>query len=149
MRIRATLALFTAALLALTAGPAAAKGHHGRVTFKLTSKLDQAAAVDSAPTGDSPGDLLVFTEKLYNARGKQVGTDAAQCVRLFDATSLCTGVYKLRGGQIHVQLVQPGPTGVYDQAVTGGTGKYAGVRGTVTVDQHPGADRFTFKLRLR
>jgi hypothetical protein len=149
MRIRTTLALFTAGLLALTAGPAAAKGHHGRVTFKLTSKIDQVAAVDSAPTGDSPGDLLVFTEKLYNARGKQVGTDAAQCVRLFDATSLCTGVYKLRGGQIHVQLVQPGPTGVYEQAVSGGTGKYARVRGTVTVDQHPGVDRFTFKLRLR
>jgi hypothetical protein len=144
-----TVVLALAGTLAVAAGPAAAKGHGGRITFKLTSKLEHAAVVDNAPTGDSPGDLLVFTEKLYNARGKQVGTDAAQCTRLFDASSLCTGVYKLRGGQIHVQLVQPGPTGVYDQAVTGGTGRYAGVRGTVTVDQQPGGDRFTFKLRLR
>jgi hypothetical protein len=76
--------------------------------------------VDNAPTGYSPGDVLTFTEKLYNARGKQIGTDAATCVRLWDANSLCTGVFRLRGGQIHVQLVQPGPTG------------------TVTVAQKPG-----------
>jgi hypothetical protein len=147
MRTRTTVLLALLAALAV-AGPATAKGHHGRVTFKLTSKLDQAKFVDNAPAGDSPGDMLVFTEKLYDAHGKQVGTDAAQCVRLFDQSSLCTGVYKLRGGQIHVQLLQPGPTGKYDQAVTGGTGRYAGARGTVTVDQRSDGDRFTFKLRL-
>ena len=144
-----TVALCLAGALAVTAGPAVAKGHHGRVTFKLTSKVDQAAVVDSPPTGDSPGDLLVFTEKLYNARGKQVGTDAAQCVRLFDATSLCTGLYKLPGGQVMVQLLQPGPTGTYDQAITGGTGRYAGARGTVRVAQQAsGGDRFTFRISL-
>jgi hypothetical protein len=118
------------------------------VTFKATSKVDQAKIVDNGPAGDSPGDLLVFTEKLFNARGKQIGTDAASCVRLFDQTSLCTGVYKLHGGQVMVQLIQPGPTGTYDQAVTGGTGRYEGARGRVRVAQNPNGDRFTFKLRL-
>ena len=93
--------------------------------------------------------MLVFTEKLFNSRGKQIGSDAASCVRLFDVTSLCTGVYKLRGGQLMVQLLQPGPTGTYDQAITGGTGRFAGARGTVTVAQGGGGDHFTFKVRLR
>jgi len=136
--------------LALAAGPAAAKGHHGLITLKATSKVAELHVVDNAPTGDSPGDIVVFAEKLYNARGKQIGTDAATCVRLFDPTSLCTGVYKLRSGQVHVQLVQPGPTGTYDQAIVGGTGRFAGARGTVTVAQNPSkGDRFTFKIRVK
>jgi hypothetical protein len=145
---RRTIALATAGALALSAGPAAAKGHDHSVTIKFSSKVDQARVVDNAPTGDSPGDIVVFTEKLFNSRGKQIGSDAATCVRLFDPTSLCTGVYKLRGGQVMVQLVQPGPTGTYDQGVTGGTGRFAGARGTVTVHQNPSGDRFTMKLRL-
>jgi hypothetical protein len=149
MRTRTTAVLGLAGALAVLAAPATAKVHRGHVTFKLTSKIEHVTGVDNPPAGDSPGDVAVFTEKLYNARGKQVGTDAAQCVRLWDASSLCTGVYRLRGGQVHVQLVQPGPTGKYDQAVTGGTGRYAGARGIVTVDQSPNGDRFTFKLRLR
>jgi hypothetical protein len=137
--------------LALAAGPAAAtKGHHGLITLKATGKVSNARVVDNAPTGDSPGDMLVFTEKLYNARGKQIGSDAATCVRLFDPTSLCTGAYKLPGGQIHVQLIQPGPTGTYDQAIVGGTGRFAGGRGTVTVAQNPSkGDRFTFRVRVK
>jgi hypothetical protein len=138
--------LASAALLALAAGPAAASGKHRGPTLKAIGKVDQVKLVDNAPTGDSPGDVLTFTEKLYNAHGKQIGTDAATCVRLWDQSSLCTGVYRLRGGQIHVQLVQPGPTGTYDQAVVGGTGRFEGIRGVVTVAQSSGGDRFTFKI---
>ena len=150
MWTRTTTILAAAGALALVAGPTAdAKGHHGLIKIKATSKIAEAHLVDNAPAGDSPGDILVFTEKLYNARGKQIGSDVATCVRLFDPTSLCTGVYKLRGGQVHVQLVQPGPTGTYDQAIVGGTGRFAGARGTVTVAQNPSkGDRFTFKIRV-
>jgi hypothetical protein len=142
-RSSVTLAVAVAAL-ALTAGPAAAK----TITIKATSKVDNARFVDTGATGDSPGDILIFTEKLFDARGRQIGSDAASCVRLFDATSLCTGTYKLKGGRLMVQLLQPGPTGVYDQAITGGTGRFAGARGVVTVDQQPTGDRFTFKIRV-
>jgi hypothetical protein len=146
---RSSIVLIAIGALALSAAPAGAKGHGRTVTIKASSRIDQVHLVDNAPTGDSAGDVLVFTEKLFNARGRQIGTDAASCVRLFDVTSLCTGVYKLRGGQLMVQLVQPGPTGTYDQAITGGTGRFAGARGTVTVVQSAGGDHFTFKIRLR
>jgi hypothetical protein len=32
------------------------------------------------------------------------------------------------------------------QAITGGTGRYADARGTVTVRQGTGGDRFTFRI---
>jgi hypothetical protein len=54
----------------------------------------------------------------------------------------------LHGGQVMVQLLQPGRQGTYRQAITGGTGRYAGARGTVTVRQGDGGDRFTFRIRV-
>jgi hypothetical protein len=145
---RSTVVLAVVAALALPAASAAAKGHGRTITIKATSQIDNVRFVDTGPAGDSPGDMLVFTEKLFNAKGAQIGSDAASCVRLFDVTSLCTGTYKLRGGRLMVQLLQPGPSGVYDQAITGGTGRFAGARGVVTVDQQPTGDRFTFKIRV-
>jgi hypothetical protein len=144
---RITLVLAAVGALALWPASAVAKGHARTITIRATSHIDQVHVVDNAPSGDSPGDMLVFTEKLFNSRGKQIGTDAASCVRLFDVSSLCTGTYKLPGGRLMVQLLQPGPTGSYDQAITGGTGRFAGARGTVTVDQQATGDRFTFKIR--
>lgn len=145
---RSTIVLAVVAALGISAAPAPAKGARHTITIKARAQIDQARDVDVGPAGDSPGDILVFTEKLFNSRGKQIGSDAATCVRLFDPNSLCTGTYKLPGGRLMVQLVQPGPTGTYDQAITGGTGRFAGARGIVTVAQHGGNDRFTFKIRL-
>jgi hypothetical protein len=145
---RSTIALVAVGALALSAAPAAAKGKERTITIKARSQIERAQVIDNAPTGDSAGDLLVFTEGLFDSHGKRIGSDAASCVRLFDQTSLCTGTYKLAGGQLMVQLLQPGPTGTYDQAITGGTGRFAGARGTVTVAQQSGGDRFTFRIRV-
>jgi hypothetical protein len=46
-----------------------------------------------------------------------------------------------------VQLVQRGPRGTYRQAITGGTRRYVRATDTVTVDQRPGEDPFTFPIR--
>jgi hypothetical protein len=133
--------------LALASGTAAAKGHHRPITLSVRGQLEHVQGVDNAPAGPSAGDMLVFTEALFNGHGKRIGSDAATCVRLFDTASLCTGTYLLPGGQVMVQLLQPGPTGTYDQAVTGGTGRFAGASGTVRVKQQGGGDRFNFRLR--
>ena len=145
---RRTIVLAVVGTLALSSAPAAGKSHERVITIKARSQIDRAQLIDNAPVGDSPGDMLVFTEKLFDPRGKRIGSDAASCVRLFDATSLCTGVYMLPGGRVMVQLLQPGPTGTYDQAITGGTGRFAGARGTVTVAQRPDGDRFRFRIRV-
>jgi hypothetical protein len=145
---RSTTVLAALAALALSPAPAAGKGHERTITIKARSQLDQVQVVDNAPAGDSAGDVVVFTERLFAPNGKRIGSDAASCVRLFDVTSLCTGTYKLPGGRVMVQLLQPGPAGTYDQAITGGTGRFAGARGTVTVAQQPSGDRFTFRIRV-
>jgi hypothetical protein len=136
-----------AGAVALTTA-ASGGGHPASVTLHAQSKLDHAQVVDNAPQGRSAGDVLVFTEQLLDARGRRIGSDAATCTVLFDERSLCTGTYLLPGGQVMVQLIQPGPTGTYTQAITGGTGHYARARGVVVLDQRPTGDRFTFRIRL-
>jgi hypothetical protein len=139
------LSLIALAVLG-TAAPSALAAK--RMRFDLRSKVTNAKLIDAEPVGKSAGDILIFTEDLFGEGSAVVGHDAAYCVQLFDATALCSGVYSLKGGQIMVQLLQPGPTGTYTQSVTGGTGRYARATGTVTVRQDPAkGDRFHFDVR--
>ena len=147
-RIYAGIAVIAALGAVAVTTAASGRPSPATITLHARSQLEHVNFVDNSPKGTSAGDVLVFTERLVDAAGRQIGSDAATCTTLFDARSLCTGTYILRGGQIMVQLVQPGPTGVYTQAITGGTGRFARATGTVIVDQHPGqGDRFTFRIR--
>jgi hypothetical protein len=154
-------ALATTIIAALSSAsaraPSTARDRSARVastiTFRLSSQLQHAQSVDNAPSGRSAGDLLVLTERLLNAHGRQVGTDAGTCVALFDQRSLCTGAFVLAQGQIMIQILQPNLTGkrTFTEVVTGGTGRYAGAAGTVT--DHQGAasnsgDQLLFQIRV-
>jgi hypothetical protein len=145
------IAIYVTAVIALVAVPAAAASGKSRtktITIRATSELENIQLVDNPPTGNSAGDVLVFTERLLDLDGRVIGSDAATCTRLFDQRSLCTGTYTLPRGELMVQLLQPG-LGVpltYTQAITGGTGRYARATGTVTVDQQPSGDQFTFEI---
>lgn len=153
MKHSVSLALLAAALAAVLAGPAvaAARSKPGSITLQAHTKLDHATIVENPPVGRSAGDEVIFTETLFNNAGRRIGSDAATCTFLFDERSLCRGAYILRGGQIHTQLIQPNLSGTrtYDQAIIGGTGRYAGAGGTVTVHQHAtGGDGLVFHARL-
>jgi hypothetical protein len=85
---------------------------------------------------DSVGDLLVFANKVYDAANKiEVGSDQGYCVRTVAGKSWeCFWTLTLKAGQITVE----GPfldSGDSLLAVTGGTGKYAGARGSLKL--HP------------
>lgn len=151
--VTATCAVVVACLFGAIALAATANGQSKRknITLRVSSELENVHLVDNPPTGLSVGDVLIFTEKLLNRKGKIIGHDAATCTSLFDQRSLCTGTYELRSGEIMVQLLQPGLSGTltYDQAIVGGTGRYAGVGGTVTVHQRPSGDRLVFHIRLQ
>jgi len=106
--------------------------------------------VDLGAKGDSVGDLLVFANKVYDAANKtQVGTDNGYCIRTVVGVSWeCFWTLTLKAGQITIE----GPfmdKGDSLLAVTGGTGKYAGARGSMKLhprDATPTGYDFTYDL---
>lgn len=106
--------------------------------------------VDLGAKGDSVGDLLVFANKVYDAANKtQVGSDQGYCVRTVVGKSWeCFWTLSLNAGQITVE----GPfldAGDSLMVVTGGTGKYAGAKGSMKLhprDATPTGYDFTYDL---
>lgn len=93
-------------------------------------KGEETAHVGSG--ADNRGDILTFANDVYDSTDRnKVGTDQGVCFRIAVGKSYeCFWTLFLADGQITVE----GP--FYDAsdstlAVTGGTGKYAGVRGSM------------------
>lgn len=99
---------------------------------------------------DAVGDLLVFANKVYDAADRaEVGSDQGYCVRTVAGKSWeCFWTLLLKSGQITVE----GPfrdAGDSLLVVTGGTGKYAGARGSLKLhprDATPTGYDFTYDL---
>jgi hypothetical protein len=112
-------------------------------TLTVLVKSPDARVVDVGAQGTNQGDMRVGNAPLYDQSGKKkVGRVDLFCVLTDPSKKLqitqCVRTYTLAGGEISVQGVsrrpsihQSGVSGQID-AVTGGTGKYAGVRGEVT-----------------
>ncbi len=84
------------------------------------------------------GDVLGVTDQLKNVRsqfgrpaGAIVGSDRGTAIQLADGSTRFTGTAVLPGGTVSISgiLASPGST----LTVTGGTGDYQGVRGTLVV----------------
>jgi hypothetical protein len=115
-------------VLAVVAGFPALAGEK----IQLIEHADTDATLDLGAKGDSVGDLLTFANPVYDAANKtQVGSDQGYCVRVIAGKSWeCFWTLRLKDGQITIE----GP--FYDagdsvMAVTGGTGKYAGAKGSM------------------
>jgi len=124
----AVLAAFTAAALVSAAHPASAASTH----IALVERASTDAVTDLGAEGDSAGDLLTFANEIYDAANeKLVGTDNGWCIRTVPGKAWeCFWTLTLSGGQITVA----GPfldAGDSVLAVTGGTGAYAGARGSM------------------
>jgi allene oxide cyclase len=120
-------ALAASAALALSA-PARAADHIAVIEHPTDEKT-----IDIGAKGDSMGDLLVFANPLFDAANKtKVGTDQGSCVRTIPGKSWeCLWTNTLKDGNIMVE--GPFSDAATDDvfAVIGGTGKYAGARGTL------------------
>ncbi|MDE2294389.1 MAG: dirigent protein [Gammaproteobacteria bacterium] len=122
--------LACAALAAIVLAPPAfaARTLHV-VEHALTDRV-----LDLGAKGDSRGDLLTFANPIFDAANKtQVGSDQGFCIRVVKGKSWeCFWTLLLRDGQITVE-------GPYRDdrdstlTVTGGTGTYAGARGSMTL----------------
>jgi hypothetical protein len=134
----AAAAAATAAIVPITSAPAASPD-----SLTLDAHLDRATMrmVDQRPKGRSGGDTFVFSTSLTRG-GKPAGRgeftqtivdDRYQGVSIHADLLLADGTLELAGGGLNRR--PPGGAAPArnssDMAVTGGTGAYAGARGSV------------------
>ena len=113
-----------------------------RSTLTVVGKNPENKVLDLGAQGPSQGDIRVTNAPLYDESGKErIGrfdlfcaiTDPADESSEKAHMAQCTKTFTLPGGQIRVKGVEAYPNlsalapGV--NAISGGTGKYAGVRG--------------------
>lgn len=122
-------------------------------TFAFIDHAPKIGRLHGIPQKFSPGDEFIFTNRL-EAEGKTVGMLRAVCTatrtsslkNIQAAGFLCNAQARIPGGTLF--LVSPfteGATGP-EGAVTGGTGKYAGVRGTFVIKQGRNSSTNTITL---
>jgi hypothetical protein len=136
-------------MLGLTAALAALPALAGEQIVVVERPVGETT-VDLGAKGDSVGDLLVFANKVYDSGNKNlVGSDQGYCVRTMVGKSWeCFWTLTLKAGQITVE----GPfmdAGDSLMTVTGGTGKYAGAKGSMKLhprDATPTGYDFTYDL---
>ncbi|MDE2347777.1 MAG: Allene oxide cyclase [Gammaproteobacteria bacterium] len=135
-----------AALAAFLIAPAAFAGQ----TLHVVEHALTDATLDLGAKGDSPGDLLTFANPVFDAANRRrVGADQGYCIRVVAGRSWeCFWTLTLKTGQITVE--GPFRDGVDSVlAVTGGTGAYAGARGSMKLHARDAAGTsydFTYDL---
>ena len=124
--------LLLAGALALLAPLAATAGERLHVIEHVTDEVTTHGAAGGKE--DARADLLTFANAIFDSTNRtQIGSDHGWCIRIVVGKSWeCFLTLLLKEGRITVE----GPfydTGDSLLVVTGGTGKYAGARGQMTV----------------
>ena len=132
---RATAIAASIAAAALVSGIGASSGgaSTGVASLRFYERPGPTSVVDNAPKGKKAGrgDLIVYANPVFDRQGTQVGTDHGVCTVLSSSQSQCEATLALPKGQIVTHGLQ-GMTSSFEVAVIGGTGAYAGARGTMT-----------------
>src|SRR4051794_28382739 len=131
-RLGIAFALALTAAAGTVTAASATSGHEeaGHVIHFTTLQAHQTV-VDNGDEKFGADDVVIFSNDLYQG-GTKIGEDGGTCTVVRDDASLmqCLGTNRLPGGQIAVQgLAAPGKP--FELAITGGTGRYRGVRGQV------------------
>jgi autotransporter-associated beta strand protein len=130
--------LLAAACAALVGSPASAASSH---TILVTSETITMATHDLTPHGPSKGDTVTYRDRLVNAvaqfgrkQGSPIGSDSGKLTFTGAHSATFSGRTTLPGGT----LTLAGPVFTLQNGdlvipVVGGTGSFAGLRGTLTV----------------
>jgi hypothetical protein len=135
---RVVMTAVAASAVALAIGGvsiARAGGRHATDhTFTLTETDTNFHFVSISHTQNGrPGDEFIFHGKLTGADATTVGTIDVVCTLVFGGHSQCLGTFTLSGGTVTGSaLVPTNGTSATHIAVSGGTGRFAKVRGQVT-----------------
>lgn len=143
-----SLVMVVAACGVAVATSAVAAAEPGTITVIEHATTD--TVVDLGATGDSVGDLLTFSNEVFDAAdGQPMGKSTGVCTRtVVGAEWDCGWTLSLADGQITVQ----GP--FFDGtdsvlAITGGTGRYVAARGEMGLAHiTPDGSKYQFSYRL-
>jgi len=149
------LVCFVAAGAVAASVALADRGDHGHgqkrhgVVHVIEHATTDAISNQGGGAGDATGNVLTFSNDVFDeGNSTKVGSDQGYCVRLVVGESWeCNWTTFLAKGQITVE----GP--FYDTrdsvlAVTGGTGAYANVRGSMELKSRSGGTEFDFIFHL-
>jgi len=142
-----TMAPIAAASGLIAAGPVSAAPQELTMVARATTD----AVTDTGAAGDSAGDILTFSNEVFDADDKnKIGTDQGICFRTVPGKAWeCFWTLSLEKGQLTVE----GP--FYDSgdsvlAVTGGTGEFAGALGEMAlsaIGTDGKAYNFTYRIK--
>jgi hypothetical protein len=137
------------ALVAALAGGGLADAQETPQVLKLTSVEQHCATADNGRRGEGLADLDACRGVLRDGDGARAGRAHWTCVYLGStrAGSDCSGVVNLRGGTLQAAGVLSHTSVRSEWAITGGTGRYAGARGTAALRQ-VSAKRTAVVIRL-
>jgi len=143
--VSSALAVAQSDVLAAGSGKAATG-----TTIKLLEDENGYASVRiGRHTGAAAGDEGLLSRTLRTVQKKPVGDLNIGCVVTkggLHSISICTGVYELPGGTLVGTTIGRGQS-AYHIAVTGGTGRYEGARGSIlSVSSATGYARDTIHL---
>ena len=134
------------------AAPAAGSSGGGTVLrYDISFRPQADNYVDLGAPGFSIGDQLVFSDRILDRAGRQVGVEGGVCsitaVLAAGFQVHCAGTVSLPGGQIAFQgLVTDTPE--KRMAVVGGTGRYRTAAGELTVLELGENEAGTLTIRL-
>jgi hypothetical protein len=122
----------------------------GGKTLTVIEHATTDATTDTGAPDDSAGDVLTFANDVFDAAdATKVATDQGYCIRVVKGASYeCNFTTFLAGGQITVE----GP--FFDAkdstlAITGGTGRYRGARGTMDLHSREKGTKFAFVFHIK
>lgn len=111
----------------------AGANHASQHTFTLNEVDNQSAFVNISHTKNGkPGDEFIFHAKFSNHSGKQAATGDVVCTLVFNGNANCVGTIVFPNGTLAVSALAPNSNAAVHVAITGGTGRYANVRGQMT-----------------
>lgn len=122
----------------------------GEETFIVIAKVLKAHDVDLDPAGESPGDVVVIKDALWDeGETRRVGSDWIECTLDFGTTAICTASIRISG---RGNLTGTGAIDVTAQAfsfpITGGTRDFRHVTGDIRVTfESPDVSAYAFHLR--
>jgi hypothetical protein len=109
-------------------------------TIRLTERQTYYHETDNAPSGPSASDVITIRGVLLRD-GRAVGNDAVRC----SGDRHCSAKLSFDAGSISAGGVQTGRR--FTVPITGGSGRFAGARGTVTVTMTPTGSRYSITVR--